>query len=182
MTDIDIPGAMAPFSPDSLAVVDDGTPVALMHPLDFLRLASPVAARIDSAGRTEVVRALMDGGEAFSSVPCLEIAIDGDDAYVQAHDGRHRAMEILARGGTLIPVLLEARSLEDDVPAAREDLDALRLIHPQPHEEDDDYPGLDEEALEERLSPLAYLRVMSVVLDAGEIRRALIPDSRTPSR
>jgi len=182
VTDAEITSAMAAFSPGALAEIDPGTRIAFMHPADFLCLAAPVAERIDSSGRTAAVQALMDAGETFSSLPVLEINLDGEDGYVQAHDGRHRAMEILSRGGALMPVVLEVLDGETGAPADPVDLEHLRLLHPQPHDEDDSYPGFDEEALEERLMPLAVARVMGVVMDVGAVQGLLEQEMPAPGR
>jgi len=119
--------------------------IVMMHPSDFLRLAAPIAARIPSSERRKIIAGVLDAGGLLATLPELEVEIEGDDGYVRTHDGRHRALELLERGFTTMPVhlILEGGDLED-----------VKHLYPQMHDDDDDYPGLDEDALWEKAEPI----------------------------
>lgn len=166
--------ACAPFDPAGLPEADDGTLVAFMHPADFLRLTCPVCDRIDSAGRTDMVRRLLEDGVPLSSFPELALDVEGHEAFVQAHEGRHRAMEIMAHGGTLLPVVLTIGGWGQPSAETASLPGGIRIFHPQPHDGYDSYPGLDEEDLEARLEPMDAGMVLVAVLTVADLRAALL--------
>lgn len=183
-TDTAILQACAPFDPADLLdrlEMEGSAQVAFMHPSVFLRLACPICDRIDSAERTEAVGRLLDDGIPFSSFPELVLDVEGDDAFVRCHDGRHRAAEILARGGNLIPVLLVPEG-EDGAGRGPAELSRVRRFHPQPHDEGDSYPGWDDEELEDRLVALRADRVLVAVAGIAQLRAALQPPANGPVR
>ena len=103
------------FAPSGLLESYEGDIViVLMHPLDFLKLASPISSRIASQARCHVVHDLLRDGTPFSSLCTLGLDVDDDDettGYVMAHDGRHRAMVLARQGVTAIPVVLETDTI-----------------------------------------------------------------------
>lgn len=119
--------------------------IVMMRPQDFLRLAAPIAERIPSRERRGAIAAVLDAGGTLATLPELELEIHDNEGYVIHHDGRHRAIELRERGFDLMPVhlMLEGGSLE-----------TLRRIHPELHDEGEDYPGFDEDSLEERMRPV----------------------------
>ena len=119
--------------------------IVMMRPQDFLRLAAPIADRIPSRERRSAIAAVLDAGGILATLPDLEIEIHDNEGYVIHHDGRHRAIELRERGFDLMPVhlMLEGGSLEK-----------LRRIYPELHDEDEEYPGFDEDSLEERMNPV----------------------------
>lgn len=143
--------AFFPFDATALRDIDPTrSRIALMRPSDFLRLAAPIAARIDTAGRAASVRRAHSRGMPFSSLPELVLDVDGGAAYVVAHDGRHRARRLLEAGAGAMPVVL---SLE---PADLDGFPEIGFIHPQPHDDDDDYPGWSDDDLNERQVPVRF--------------------------
>lgn len=176
----DLVAACAACDPRALLEVEGASHLALMHPRDFLRLASPVSDRIDGAGRTATVRGLLDAGTPFASWPDLILDVEGERAFVMGHDGRHRAMELLERGCHLMPVVLtvEDTGEPDRDPAAA--VAGLRVLHPQPHDEDDAYPGWDEEALEDRLEPVDARTVLVALVPFAEAVRTLLGAQGVP--
>lgn len=139
--------ALAPFHRDAIDDTLGSAVLVLMSPDDFLRLASPISSRIDSVGRSTTIRKAMDTMTPLAALPCLEFEIDETEAWVTRHDGRHRAMELRGRGFSLIPVWVECETGETG-------LRGIDAIHPQPHDEDEDYPGFDEDDLDARCTPI----------------------------
>ena len=134
----------APAMPFSLDEHADQL-IVMMRPQDFLRLAAPIAKRISSRERRDAIAAVLDAGGTLATIPELELEIHDSEGYVIHHDGRHRAIELRERGFDLMPVhlMLEGGSL-----------DTLRHIHPELHDEGEDYPGFDEDSLEEKMRPV----------------------------
>ena len=130
--------------PFDLAAASDDL-VAMIRPQDFLRLAAPIAERIPSRERRDAIAEVLDAGGILSTLPELEIEMHGREGYVIHHDGRHRAIELRERGHALMPVriMIEGGSIAD-----------LKCIHPELHEEDEEYPGFDEDSLEEKMRPV----------------------------
>lgn len=79
--------------------------VALISPKDFLALAEPGRSEDKEAG----VRELIATGTRFSSLPLITFDNNGDGTgTVTGHEGRHRSRALIARGVTLMPVVLNS--------------------------------------------------------------------------
>jgi len=129
------------------------TRVALMRVEDFLRLAAPVSTRIDSASRFAAIDACLAAGTPFATPLELILEFDEDDGETRmnSHDGRHRAMRLAGRVD-LVPVHIVMEGFAGDPPA--DVWDRLDVIHPEPHDDDDEYPGFDDDELWARQDPV----------------------------
>ncbi len=152
--------------------------VALMRVTDFLRLCQPVAARIPSAERLAVVDGLLEAGTPFATPLELVLEVDEDQTCVMMHDGRHRARR-LADLVTYVPVHVVVDGIcgphPDDV------LATLGEIHPEPHDEDDDYPGWDPVELDDRLEPVAASDVFLALRTPAEVAEILGLEPQPPT-
>ena len=165
---------------DSAWLLEGGAPssrVALMRTRDFLGMAPPPAARIESHERFAVIDGLMKLGTPFSSPLELLVDADGDEAVVYSHDGRHRAMRLLDRI-EFVPVHVVVDAPSEGKP--RDDvLDGIVTVYPQTHDEDEDYPGWDAEDLDARIEPMAakdaFVRVLRVEEVAAMLGLATTP-------
>lgn len=166
--------ALEPFSDEARGSVHQSEILCLMDPVAFLRLASPISARIDSRKRTQGIRRTLDRNVGLRTLPCLELQIDGVEASVTGHDGRHRAMELADRGHSLIPVLLCFEDCE------AEDFGHVNALHPQPHDDDEEYPGYDEDDLDDRERPMRIAGMTGFILmPAGcgqSVHGSLVPE------
>lgn len=160
-----------PFSMPFVLPDDAHGPVVMMHPSDFLRLAAPIAARIPSSERRKVIAGVLDAGDLLATIPELEVEIEGDDGFVRMHDGRHRALELLKRGFTTMPVHLIIEGGE---------LDEVKRLYPQMHDDDDDYPGFDEDSLSEKAEPIGPDVILRPASSFSAASERSIPD-RQPS-
>lgn len=140
--------AIQPFAPSAFENASSNECLCLISPSDFLRLAAPIAARIPSRERTAAIREALNQNIPLDAIPALELSVDGTAASVTRHDGRHRAKELAQRGFALMPVLLTFDGCD---PA---DLAHALKLYPEPHDEDEAYPGHDEDSLGDRLAPL----------------------------
>lgn len=167
--------AIAPFHRDAIEAVEATSSIVLMSPEDFLRLASPMSSRIDTVGRLGSIREALDTGTPLAAILLLEVSIDGDEAVVLRHDGRHRAMELRDRGYSLVPVEIQ---IEDD----GEDISAAEIVHPQSHDEDEDYPGYDEDDLDARRTPVDASTVFLHPTTPRHLRQVASVPSPKPER
>lgn len=157
----DFKKALRHFAPEAVES-GPGIHLVLMAAEVFLKLASPIPSRIDSVGRSAIVRSLFVAGCAYHSLPELEIQISetSGDAFVVSHDGRHRVRLLSENGFAFVPVLIRASDHAADE-AMVEPPDWSRLtFHPQPHDDEDDYPGMDSDDLETRARPLPGIQVV----------------------
>lgn len=150
-------------------ITDEFFTIVEMSPATFLRLAPPIASRINSYLRRQEISHAIDGGTPLETLPYLNLTIYEGQAYVEEHDGRHRALEFAARGATSIPVLVEFT--EPNVA-----LTPIKAIHPQAHDEDDEYPGLDEEDLDRKLRPIDLQKALLGIHKPSEWIIHLAPD------
>jgi hypothetical protein len=69
---------------------------------DFLRMALPI--RQEVVDKSMHVKDLLEKKTRFSSLPYIYFYVDGKTARVTGHEGRHRALALLAMGYTTMPV------------------------------------------------------------------------------
>ena len=148
---------------------DQNCRIALMNPRDFLRLAPPIASRIKSKKRRRAIAKALDKSLYLHSIPYLILDIMGPDAFVVSHDGRHRALELASRGINEMPVVIE---FENGTPS---DFDHISRIYPEPHDEDEEYPGYDEESLDDKLKPVPREFIGQLIIPSKY--RAMISES-----
>lgn len=70
---------------------------------EFLKLAKPGQAQYKADAITEL---LMEGKQ-FNTLPFLIFDVEGDEAFVTGHEGRHRARALLDLGCKTMPVILK---------------------------------------------------------------------------
>lgn len=136
--------------------------IVMMRPHDFLRLAAPIAECIPSDERRRAIAEVLDSGGTLETLPELELDVHDNEGYVIHHDGRHRAMELQHRGFSAMPVRL---ILEDG------SLETLTRIHPELHDEGEEYPGFDEDSLDEKtrpVSPAVFMARQIMTRQTGE--------------
>ena len=77
---------------------------------DFLRVSEKVSPDdLGRAGSRKVTKELVEKGTPFRSIPSLTFENLGDGtAKATGHEGRHRAMALLAAGEDTIPVVLKS--------------------------------------------------------------------------
>jgi hypothetical protein len=170
-----------PFAPEALAETQaDRTCfcIAIMEILEFLRVAPPIPIRITTAHREKGVQAILDAGEGWATLPilCLEFDKDINTAYIVEHDGRHRAKVLLDRGVQTIPVMVFTEGRHN---AAFEPTGRPFAIYPQQHDDDEDYPGMDEAALEARQLPVMSNVVFLSIVGLTEAQAALGSSAQT---
>lgn len=75
---------------------------------EFIALAKPL--KVNDPARLEAVSGLIASGEKFAEVPYLKVEPHGDngDVIVCEHEGRHRALALLAAGVKAMPVVVIA--------------------------------------------------------------------------
>lgn len=82
-----------------------------MTPDEFLQMAETLDEPTSS--KQETVRGVLSQGKKLSSIPLLSFDNDGKGtASVVGHEGRHRAMELKARGVTRFPVMIKSGGSE----------------------------------------------------------------------
>ena len=153
--------------------------VALMRVTDFLRLCPPAAARIPSDERLAVIDGLLEAGTPFATPLELILEVDEDQTCVMSHDGRHRAQR-LADLVTYVPVHVV---VEDSYgPHPDNVLATLGDIFPEPHDEDENYPGWEPGELDDRLEPVAASDMFLALRTPAEVAEilGLEPQSPTP--
>lgn len=166
--------ALRLFRPEALYEGGDNFNLALMKPSDFLRLAPPVSRRIAEEGRLESVEARLQEGKALDHIPALELSIDGNAGVVTGHDGRHRAMVLHAMNVALMPVAIEPdQSLGSERRYSIREITALQEVFPQPHDDDDDYPGWSSAELEEKSYPVTTRALFEKVFTPQQVAEAL---------
>lgn len=163
--------AMLPFASTALDDLEENDRIVLMSPVDFLRLAAPVSSRIASRERTIAIRSAMTAGIALESLPFLEIEGGDQDAWIMCHNGRHRAMELRDLGHAVIPVVMTGTIVDLDRSLGT-------VLHAQPHDDEDDYPGHDDESLEERMTPMRACDVVLSIMAPETLRALLGSDER----
>jgi len=150
----DLVQALRPFAIDALP---SNAIISLMTPETFLRLASPSSSRIQIQHRERLLKRLYEQHVRFASLPEFILTLNGTDAQVLMHDGRHRVIVLRDHDAALIPVVIHIESDSGqclDTHQSAACLDTLVNIFPQVHEDDEAYPDLSDEELEERLGPL----------------------------
>ncbi len=163
---------------DVLSVPDDDhelVGIVLMPPRDFLKLAAPIAARIDSAGRINEIERCLDGGVPFETLPELRLSIQDEDAFIEMHDGRHRALCLRDRGVSLMPILLFDEERMPGDPSF--DWSEISHLYPQGGDDDEEYVEAD---LEGRDVPMALGEETSWVFLATEDVLAVLREQPAP--
>jgi len=98
------------------------TTIIDMDPADFLKLADEGI----SESKTDLVESVLSSGKQLSSVPSLSFKIDKEgNAVVTAHEGRHRARALIARGVKSMPVRFTSSTIRWDRQSDLKDFDRV---------------------------------------------------------
>lgn len=82
-----------------------------MHPRDFLSVAKQI--NVPSKEKLSDIEGAIESGQKLTDIPYLYFVHDAQgNAHVTGHEGRHRAMALLKRGVTSMPVSFRSTTSE----------------------------------------------------------------------
>lgn len=104
------------FSPEALKSAENQSSKSRetlihMHPRDFLSVAKQI--NVPSKEKLSDIESAIESGQKLTDIPYLYFVHDAQgNAHVTGHEGRHRAMALLKRGVTSMPVSFRSTTSE----------------------------------------------------------------------